>query len=160
MIEMKISGIGIDPQTNMPVVLLKDKGEKVILPIWIGIFEASAIAMQLQEITPPRPATHDLIKNLLTSLDIKCEKIIINDIKDNTYYARLIMKKNNKIFEIDSRPSDALAIAVRVKVPIYVEEKILKAAVEVIKPLDEKEAKKIKEALKDIKPEDFLKYNM
>ncbi|MFH1612606.1 MAG: bifunctional nuclease family protein [bacterium] len=152
---MKVSGIGIDPKTNMPVVLLKDIDNTQLLPIWIGMFEANAIAMEVEKTSSPRPFTHDLIKNILNTTHILCEKVIISEIKDTIYYAKIILKFGNNLFEIDSRPSDAIAIALKLNAPIYVEEEVLKTAVEIIKPLDEQEAKKLKNILKTIKPEDF-----
>lgn len=153
---MKVSGVGIDPKTNMPVVLLKDVNNTIVLPIWIGMFEASAIAIELEKTPIQRPFTHDLIKNILQITNILCEKIIISEIKDTIYYAKIVLNFENNSVEIDSRPSDAIAIALKLDAPIYVEEEVLKSAVEIIKPLDEKEAKKIKNRLKTIKPEDFM----
>jgi hypothetical protein len=152
---MKISGVGIDPKTNTPVVLLKNEEETLLLPIWVGIFEANSIAMGIEKVAPPRPLTHDLIKNILKTANIKCEKMVITEIKDDVFYAKLFFKTNSFTFAIDSRPSDAMAIVLRFNAPIYVEDKVLESAVELVKPLDEEEAKKLKEYLKTIKPEDF-----
>ncbi len=123
--EMKVAGITVDPFTNTPIVLLKDSEEKDVLPIWIGLLEASSIATALENIETPRPMTHDLIKNLLDSLGVKILKIEVNDLKDNTYYALIHLDVNRKRMVIDSRPSDAIAIALRTSAPIFVEESVI-----------------------------------
>lgn len=154
MIEMNVQGITLDPVTNMPIVILRGKETDHVLPIWIGIFEANAIAMQLEGITRPRPMTHDLINSIIDSLNGVVEYIYIHDLKDNTYYAEISIKAGEKPLKIDARPSDAINIALRSKAPIFVSEEVLvKSQVDDGK-LDASE-EEIKEWLESIKPEDF-----
>ncbi|MEN6616217.1 MAG: bifunctional nuclease family protein, partial [Syntrophorhabdus sp.] len=129
--EMKVAGITVDPFTNTPIVLLKDSDEKDVLPIWIGLLEASSIATALENIETPRPMTHDLIKNMLDNLGVKIMKIEVNDLKDNTYYALIHLDVNKKRMVIDSRPSDAIAIALRTSAPIFVEESVIQRSAKV-----------------------------
>ena len=121
MVKMEIKGLLMDPVSNMPVVVLRDAANGVFLPIWVGIFEANAIALQMEKITTPRPMTHDLLKNLLGELDAKVEKIVINDLKDNTFFARIHLLRGETRWNVDSRPSDAIALALRVDAEIFVE---------------------------------------
>jgi uncharacterized protein len=160
MIEMQLGGLGFDPKNMSPIVLLKDPEERNFLPIWIGMFEAAAIAMELQDFTPPRPMTHDLITKIISELDAKVIKVIINEIVDNTFYAVVEMKaaKGDKVIKLDARPSDAIAIAVRSKVPIYVSEAVMLKAKMVNAEKDEEETKKFKNFVENINPEDFSKY--
>ncbi len=118
---MKVAKIILDPFTNSPIVILKDFEERKALPIWIGLFEANAIAMKLEEVVTPRPMTHDLIANILKSLEATVERIVVNDLVDNTFYARIYLSTPAGVVEVDSRPSDAIAIALRTNAPIYVE---------------------------------------
>lgn len=160
MIEMELSGLGFDPRNMSPIVLLRDKEERNFLPIWIGMFEAAAIAMELQEFTPPRPMTHDLLTSTIENLGGKVEKVVINEIKDDTFYAILEVKpKGEKTsIKIDCRPSDAIAIAVRASVPIFVAENVMMKAKMVNQEKDKEETEKFKEFIDNIKPEDFEKY--
>src|SRR4030043_705564 len=124
-IEMKIKGLMLDPLSNMPIIILVDtKGERA-LPIWVGFFEANAIALQMENIPTPRPMTHDLLKNVLYGLDARVKKILVNDLQDNTFYALIFVEVNGKIYTFDSRPSDAIALALRLRTPIYVEEEVI-----------------------------------
>ena len=125
MIEMNVQGITLDPVTNMPIVILRGKETDHVLPIWIGIFEANAIAMQLEGITRPRPMTHDLINSTINSLNGVVEYIYIHDLRDNTYYAEISIKTENTPLKIDARPSDAINIALRSGAPIFVSEEVL-----------------------------------
>ena len=128
MVKMEIKGLLMDPVSNMPVVVLRDAANGVFLPIWVGIFEANAIALQMEKITTPRPMTHDLLKNLIGELDAKVERIVINDLKDNTFFARIHLMRGETRWDVDSRPSDAIALALRAKAPIYVEADVLEQA--------------------------------
>src|SRR3989338_1950809 len=128
MLEMKVEGLTLDPLTNMPIITLKDLSGKWFLPIWVGIFEANAIAIQMEKIATPRPMTHDLIKNIIDGIEAKVNHIVVNDLKDNTFYAVISLTLNNHIVNIDSRPSDAIAVALRVNAPIYVAEKVINMA--------------------------------
>lgn len=159
MIQMEIGGLGFDPRNLSPLVLLKDKEELNFLPIWIGIFEATAIAMELQGVKPPRPMTHDLIKDMCDKLEGKITKIVVNDVKDGTFYAVVEMDtKEGKKITIDSRPSDAIALAVRVQAPIFVAEVVMMQAKLVNAEKDAEETKKFREFLDNMKPEDFTQY--
>src|SRR5436853_6849574 len=121
-VEMKIRGLMMDPVTNMPIVVLKDVGGEAVLPIWVGVYEANAIALEIEKVTTPRPMTHDLIKNLLIGLDTHIHKIVVNELREETYFAVIWMERDGKVIRIDSRPSDALALALRLDCPIYVDE--------------------------------------
>ena len=125
-VEMKIRGLMMDPVTNMPIVILKDSDGSSVLPIWVGIYEANAIALEIEKVTTPRPMTHDLIRNLLLGLETRVHKLVVNDLKDDTFYALIWIEKEGQIISIDSRPSDALALALRVDCPIFVEDEVLK----------------------------------
>ncbi len=155
---MSIGGLGFDPRNMSPLVLLKDPEELNFLPIWIGIFEAAAIAMEMQNAKPPRPMTHDLLLESINKLGGKLEKIVISNVKDGAFYAALEINKDGKVLKLDSRPSDAIALAVRAHVPIYVSEIVMMQAKLVNAEKDEEETKKFKAFIQDMKPEDFTKY--
>ncbi len=164
-VEMKVTGLTIDPFTNMPIIILKDLDEKSALPIWIGLIEASAIATELEKIKLARPMTHDLMKNILTNLSIQIEKIEVNDLADNTFYARIHLASGKKTFAIDSRPSDAIALALRMKAPIFVDRKVIEKSRQIDLNKDalnpqKTEKEKWAEFLENLNPEDFGKYKM
>ncbi|GAB6073196.1 bifunctional nuclease family protein [Venenivibrio stagnispumantis] len=153
MVEMEVQGITLDPTTNMPIVILKSKEGAKILPIWIGIFEANSIATVLENVQTPRPMTYDLMVNLIDSLSAKVDSIKIHTLQDNTYYASVvIIDRNGTKIEIDSRPSDAINVALRTESPIYVSQQLLEIDNE--EKIDEED---IKEWLESLKPEDFEK---
>lgn len=159
MIQMEVGGLGFDPRNLSPLVLLRDSEEMNFLPIWIGIFEAASIAMELQDVHPPRPMTHDLLKSVTDGLGAKVKRIVINDVKEGTYFASIeIEKEDGKSVSIDSRPSDAIALAIRVGAPIFVSEVVMMQAKLVNAEKDAEETKKFKEFLTNLKPEDFTKY--
>lgn len=163
-VEMKVRGLALDPLSNMPIIILRDEEEKRSLPIWVGIFEANAIALELEKITTPRPMTHDLIKNILDTLDARVLKIVVNDLKDNTFFAAIHLQLGDSELTVDSRPSDAIALALRVGAPIFVEEEVVRRAksVEVVKEteaVNPEDREKLKEWLENLKPEDFGKFN-
>lgn len=165
MIQMKVAGLTIDPLTNTPIVILKDLDEKRALPIWIGLFEASAIATELEKITFSRPMTHDLMNQLLKSLDVNITMIEINDLKDNTFFAVIHIVRNGTSLKVDSRPSDAIALALRANAPIYVSLKVLEKlkSMDAVKKgiqIDDVKNEKLKEFLESLSPEDFGKYKM
>jgi len=165
LIEMKVTGLTIDPFTNMPIIILKDLEEKSALPIWIGLIEASAIATELEKIQLARPMTHDLMRNILQSLEVKVEKVEVNDLCDNTFYARIYLKNDGREFVVDSRPSDAIALALRVSAPIFVDKKVIEKSRNVDLGKETKEGKKGErekwaEILENLTPEDFGKYKM
>ncbi|QPJ66768.1 MAG: bifunctional nuclease family protein [Candidatus Nitrohelix vancouverensis] len=162
MIEMKVEGLTLDPLTNMPIIILKDlKGEKA-LPIWVGYFEANAIALEMEKVSTPRPMTHDLIKNLVSGMNAKVNHILVTQLKDNTFYAVISLTHGETQLTVDSRPSDAIALALRVESPIYVEEEVIEAAKHLDLPEPEKKSKKDegqqwKDWLDKLKPQDFGK---
>ena len=160
MIEMHLGGLGFDPKNMSPIVLLRDTEERNFLPIWIGMFEAAAIAMELQEFKPPRPMTHDLLTKTISVLEGELVRILINEIVDNTFYAVIELKPKGgaDVVKIDARPSDAIAISVRCKVPIFVSESVMSKAKMVNTEKDEEETKSFKEFIDNISPEDFTKY--
>jgi uncharacterized protein len=125
-VEMKIRGLMMDPVTNMPIVVLKDVQGQAILPIWVGVYEANAIALEIEKVQTPRPMTHDLLKNVLLGLEVRVQKIVVNDLKDDTFYALIWVEREGQMMTIDSRPSDALALALRMDCPIFVDEAVLK----------------------------------
>src|ERR1700694_6295255 len=125
-VEMKIRGLMMDPVTNMPIVVLKDANGSAVLPIWVGVYEANAIALEIEKVQTPRPMTHDLLKNVLLGLDVQVRKIVVHDLKDDTLYALIWVERDGQMMTIDSRSSDALALALRVDCPIFVEDAVLK----------------------------------
>jgi bifunctional DNase/RNase len=152
-----VHGITLDPVSQMPIVVLKAKDdEETVLPIWIGIFEADSILRELQKVEPPRPMTYELMKNVITQMGGVVDKVVINDLRDGTYYAEVHVLQGNNLLIIDSRPSDAINIALRFSAPIFVEESVLEKS-KVPKPEEDEEKEKLKEWLENIKPEDFEK---
>src|SRR5713101_5239096 len=127
-VEMKIRSLMMDPVTNMPIVVLKDIQGNAILPIWVGIYEANAIALEIEKVQTPRPMTHDLLRNVLMGFDVRVQKVVVTDLKDDTFYALIWVEHEGQVMTIDSRPSDALALALRVDCPIFVEEQVLKSS--------------------------------
>ena len=163
-VEMKVRGLALDPMSNMPIIILRDEEDKRSLPIWVGIFEANAIALELEKIPTPRPMTHDLIKNILESIDARLVKVVVTDLRDNTFFAVLHLQVGETEYQVDSRPSDAIALALRVAAPIYVDEEVVRKAktLEVNKeaePVKADDTERPREWLQNIKPEDFEKYN-
>lgn len=160
MVKMEIKGLLMDPVSNMPVVVLRDAANGVFLPIWVGIFEANAIAIQMEKITTPRPMTHDLLKNLLGELDATVERIVINDLRDNTFFARIHLMRGDTRWDVDSRPSDAIALALRVDAEIFVEEEVLEKSKTLRQDGDETDPERLKKWLEEVNPEDLGKYRM
>ena len=159
-IEMSVKGLTLDPLTNMPIVILKDMDDKRVLPIWIGLFEANAIALELEKITTPRPMTHDLMRDLISGLTAIVTKIVVNDLKNNTFYAVIHLALNGNHFVVDSRPSDAIALALRSNAPIYVASEVINKARSIDMSKETEETDQLKEWLENLKPEDFGKYQM
>lgn len=160
MVKMEIKGLLMDPVSNMPVVVLRDSTNGVFLPIWVGIFEANAIALQMEKIATPRPMTHDLLKNLLSELDATVERIVINDLRDNTFFARIHLLRGETRWDVDSRPSDAIALALRVDAEIFVEEEVLEKSKTLRPDGDETDPERLKKWLEEVNPEDLGKYRM
>jgi len=127
-IEMNIKGLMIDPITNMPIIILRDPEGQRILPIWVGVFEANAIALQIENVQTPRPMTHDLLKNIIDDLSASVERIVVTELKENTFYALIHLRTNGHSIEVDARPSDAIALALRTQSPIFVEEEVIQNA--------------------------------
>lgn len=145
------------PQTGQYLVTLEELEGTRLLPIWIGPAEGMAIAAALQKQDFPRPLTHDLLTNILKELEAKVEKVIITDLRDDTFYANIILKTKEKIYNIDSRPSDSIAIAVRTQAPIFIEDKVFEKCPKIHKPITDEEAKKFKKEIVNLRPEDFFK---
>ena len=127
-IEMTIKGLMIDPITNKPIIVLRDREGQRVLPIWVGVFEANAIALQIENVQTPRPMTHDLLKNIIDDLSAQVERIVVTELKENTFYALIHLRKNGHSIEVDARPSDAIALALRTRSPIFVEETVIQNA--------------------------------
>jgi bifunctional DNase/RNase len=159
-IKMRIKGLVIDPISKMPIVVLQDPETERILPIWIGVFEANAIALKIENITTPRPMTHDLLTNLLSQLSIAVERVTISDIRNNTFYAVIRCRRNNEDLIIDSRPSDAIALALRTDAPIYVEEEVVRRAHSLTVDPSLENPENLRKWLETLQPEDFGKYRM
>ena len=161
MVEMKVEGLTLDPLTNMPIIILKDLLSDKALPIWVGYFEANAIALEIEKINTPRPMTHDLLRSMITSLRAKVKHVLINDLKDNTFFAVISVIQNGSDMTIDSRPSDAIALALRTKSPIFVEDKVIEAAKKLDLPdpnkIQDDEKQQWKDWITSIKPQDFGK---
>jgi len=159
-IEMKIRGLMLDPVTNMPIVVLKDTQGTAILPIWVGVYEANAIALEIEKVQTPRPMTHDLLKNVLLGLNVRVHKVVVNDLREDTFYALIWMERDGKVMSIDSRPSDALALALRVDCPIFVEEAVLKNS-KVAGAISEKStSEELRKWLEGLSDEDLGRYKM
>jgi uncharacterized protein len=158
MIEMKVAGIALDAVSRSPIILLKDAADRRALPIYISQEQAKAIINALEKQTPPRPFTHDLIVNMLDSCDIKVERIAINSLQDNTFYALIVINHNGVIKEIDARPSDAIAVAIRTKAPIWViEEVIADASIPVDREADERETQAFRDFVSNLRPDDLIR---
>ncbi len=161
MVEMKVEGLTLDPLTNMPIIILKDLAGDKALPIWVGYFEANAIALEIEKINTPRPMTHDLLNNIISSLQAKVKHILVTDLKDNTFFAEISVVRNGSDMTIDCRPSDAIALALRSKSPIFVEEKVIESAKSLDLPdpnkLQNQEKQQWKDWITSIKPQDFGK---
>jgi bifunctional DNase/RNase len=159
-IEMKIRGLMMDPVSNMPIVILKDIGGNSILPIWVGVYEANAIALEIEKVTTPRPMTHDLIKSLLAGLGTGMKKIVVSELKDDTFYAVIWLERDGEIISVDSRPSDALALALRLDCPIYVEESVLKSSRKAASVSDKINDEELRRWLEGLNDEDLGRYKM
>jgi len=159
-IEMKIKGLVVDPISKMPIIVLEDAHSNQVLPIWIGVFEANAIALTIENIPTPRPMTHDLLKNFLEKLGISIERIVVNDVRNNTFYALIHCRHNEQAIVIDSRPSDAIAIALRMNSPIFVEEEVVRKSHGLKFDENLEGSEKLRKWLEGLHAEDFGKYKM
>jgi len=164
-LEMKVKQLALDPLSNMPMIVLRDEEEKRSLPIWVGLAEANAIALELEKITTARPMTHDLLRNILETVGARVSKVVVNDLRENTFYAIIHLRLGSADLTVDSRPSDAIALALRVDAPIFVDEDVLtkaesvevKVAKEPESPGKPDDPARIKEWLESLKPGDFDK---
>jgi bifunctional DNase/RNase len=159
-IEMKIRGLMMDPVTNMPIVILKDVDGNAVLPIWVGIYEANAIALEIEKVATPRPMTHDLLRNLLHGLDARVSKVVVCDLRDDTFYALIWLERDGQTISVDSRPSDALALALRVDCPIYVEDLVLKNSKIANASSDKVSSEELRKWLENLNDEDIGRYKM
>jgi uncharacterized protein len=159
-VEMKIRGLMMDPVTNMPIVVLKDLNGNTILPIWVGIYEANAIALEIEKVSTPRPMTHDLIKTLLLGLGTGIRKVVVSELKDDTFYAVIWLDRDGELISVDSRPSDALALALRLDCPIYVDESVLKSSNRSNAAADKVSEEEQRRWLESLDDEDLGRYKM
>jgi uncharacterized protein len=159
-IEMTIKGLMVDPVTNMPIVLLRDEAGNRVLPIWVGIFEANAIALQMENIATPRPMTHDLLRNVISDLKGNVDRVVVTELKENTFYAVIHLTVNGDRVAVDSRPSDAIALALRAKAPIFVEDTVLDQAKSADLAPDRGDNERLQKWLENLDPDELGKYKM
>ena len=159
-IEMTIKGLMVDPITNMPIIILRDKDGQRVLPIWVGVFEANAIALQIENVATPRPMTHDLLRNVIHDLKAEIRKIVVSDLKENTFYALIHLEVNGEPVAVDARPSDAIALALRARAPIYVEDSVIDNAKTVDFTPEKGDAERLQKWLESLDPEEMGKYKM
>ncbi len=159
-VEMKIRGLTMDPVTQMPIVVLKDVSGNTVLPIWVGIFEANAIALEIEKVSTPRPMTHDLLKTVLMGLSAGVKKVVVSELKDDTFYALIWLERDGELISVDSRPSDALALALRLDCPIYVDDAVLKSS-KLTNTVNEKvQSDELRKWLENLNDEDLGRYKM
>ena len=159
-VEMRIRGLMMDPVTNMPIVVLKENGGEAVLPIWVGLYEANAIALEIEKVATPRPMTHDLIKNVLMGLDTVVHKLVVSELKDDTFYAVIWIEQAGRVVSVDSRPSDALALALRMDCPIYVDEEVLASSKVTSAISDKSTAEEMRKWLEGLGDDDLGRYKM
>ena len=161
--EMQVAGLTVDPITRSPILILKDTSKEIALPIWVGLHEANAIMLELEQIPTPRPMTHDLLKNMLNTMNAQVQKVVVSDLKDDTYYAIIEVLHQGEVLSIDSRTSDAIALALRTKSPIFVDSQVIEKSrvLDVNKERAEgvgssNEEQKFEEWLSEVTPDDFV----
>jgi hypothetical protein len=159
-VEMRIRGLLMDPVNNTPIVILKDANSDAVLPIWVGVFEANAIALEIEKVSTPRPMTHDLIKNVLSGLDAHVHKVVVTELKEDTFYAVIWMERDGRVISVDSRPSDALALALRVDCPIFVEDEVLKTQKKAAGAADPATSEELRKWLEGLNDDDLGRYKM
>lgn len=160
-IEVRIRGLMMDPASNMPIIVLKDISSETVMPIWVGIFEANAIAIEIEKMAAPRPMTHDLTRNLIRHLNAQLERVVITEIKDETFFAVLWLKQGEDSLAIDARPSDAIALALRADCPIYVDERVMQTAkLNTTGPPEGPTAEQLRGWLEGLNDEDLGRYKM
>jgi len=150
----------MDPVTSVPIILLRDAGGHKVLPIWVGAFEANAIALQIENVSTPRPMTHDLLKNVINDLKASVKKIVVSDLKDNTFYALIYIDVNGELVAVDARPSDAIALALRARAPIFVEESVIENAKPFDPGSDKPDTERLQKWLENLDPDELGKYKM
>lgn len=160
LIEMTIKGLTVDPVTNMPIVILRDDSDTRILPIWVGVFEANAIALQIENVHTPRPMTHDLLRNVIHDLQASVDRVVVSDVKDNTFFAHIHLDTPAGKVAVDARPSDAIALALRTRSPIWVEERVLESAKTVDASTASVDRERLQQWLESLDPDDLGKYKM
>ncbi|HEV8237819.1 MAG TPA: bifunctional nuclease family protein [Thermoanaerobaculia bacterium] len=160
LVRMEIKGLMLDPTSNIPIVVLREQGGQVFLPIWIGVFEANAIALRIEGIEPPRPLTHDLLRSVFSHFKVEVQRIVISDLRENTFFAVIQVQRNGEETAIDARPSDAIALALRADAPIFVRRDVLERAKAVDLATHATDEEKLKEWLEELNPEDLGKYTM
>jgi bifunctional DNase/RNase len=159
-IEMTIKGLMVDPITNTPIVILRDKDGQRVLPIWVGIFEANAIALQIENVATPRPMTHDLLRNVIQDLNASVQKVVVCDLQENTFFALIYVSVNGETRAIDARPSDAIALALRTRAPIFVEDTVIDNAKPFDVGTDKPDADRLHKWLESLDPDELGKYKM
>ncbi len=159
-VEMRIRGLMMDPVTNTPIVVLKDIEGESVLPIWVGVYEANAIALEIEKVTTPRPMTHDLLKNVLTGFNATVNKVVVTELKDDTFYAVIWAERDGEVISIDSRPSDALALALRVDCPIFVDDEVLRISNKASAAAERISSEDLKKWLEGLNEEDTGGYKM
>jgi bifunctional DNase/RNase len=159
-VEMKIRGLMLDPVTNLPIVILRGQDGNSVLPIWVGAYEANAIALEIEKVSAPRPMTHDLIRNVLLGTEVMVRKVVVSELKDDTFYAVIWMEKNGELISVDSRPSDALALALRMDCPIYVDDQVLKNSKVGQAVSDKASSEELRRWLENLNDEDLGQYKM
>ena len=159
-IEMTIKGLMVDPVTSLPIILLRDSGGERVLPIWVGAFEANAIALQIENVSTPRPMTHDLLNNVIQGLNASLEKVVVCEVKDSTFYALMHLRLPDGVVVVDARPSDAIALALRASAPIFVDEDVIERAKSLDFKPEEADSVRLQKWLESLNPEDLGKYKM
>jgi len=159
-VEMKIRGLMMDPVTNMPIVLLKENDTEAVLPIWVGVYEANAIALEIEKVSTPRPMTHDLLRNLLVGLDATVRKVVVTELRDDTFYAVIWLDRGGEIISIDARPSDAIALALRMDCPIFVDDEVLKNSKQAANLVDRASSDDLRKYLENLGDDDLGHYKM
>ena len=159
-IEMSIKGLSVDPITNMPIIVLRETEGERVLPIWVGVFEANAIALQIESVQTPRPMTHDLLKSVIDELGGRLERIVVSELKDNTFYATLQLRSPGGTLTVDARPSDAIALALRSGARIFVEEAVIQSARSLDEPSPETGLRRVQKWLESLSDEELGKYKM
>jgi bifunctional DNase/RNase len=159
-IEMSIKGLMIDPITNMPIIILRDQEGQRVLPIWVGVFEANAIALQIENVQTPRPMTHDLLKNIISDLHAHVQRIVVCALKENTFYATIHITVGDQALAVDARPSDAIALALRTQSPIFVEETVIQNARSVESGKESMDLGRLQKWLEGLSDEELGKYKM